>query len=124
VLTRPWRPGMSMLGWVSGQILLPVVRGKGGNVGTGVGAGTVAVGFTCALVGVAEGRAEGVTEGANVGGAGDAEAGRVAVGAGVAAWPHPAIHTPATIKSRMREASFRFKGQLLAAAAPRLGSLS
>jgi hypothetical protein len=38
-------------------------------------------------VGVAEGRAEVVTEGANVteGGAGDAEAGRVEVGAGVAA---------------------------------------
>ena len=101
-----------------GQRLLSVVRGKGGNVGTGVGAGTVAVGFTGALVGVAEG--------ANVaeGGAGDAEAGRVAVGVSVVAVPQPAINNPTNIKSRTREVSFRLMRQLLAAAAPRLGSLS
>jgi hypothetical protein len=104
---------MSRLGWVPGQRLLSVVRGKGGNVGTGVGAGTVAVGFTGALVGVADGKAEGVAEGANV-----------AVGVSVVAVPQPTINNPTNIKSRTREISFRLMRQLLAAAAPRLGSLS
>jgi hypothetical protein len=104
---------MSRLGWVPGQRLLSVVRGKGGNVGTGIGAGIVAVGFTGALVGVVEGKAEGVAEGANV-----------AVGVGVVAVPQPTINKPTTIKSRTRETSFRFMCQFLAAAAPSLGSLS
>ena len=84
------------------------------------------MGFTGALVGVADGKAEGVAEGANVaeGGAGDAEAGRVAVGVSVVAVPQPAINNPTNIKSRTREVSFRLMRQLLAAAAPRLGSLS
>lgn len=100
---------MSRLGWVPGQRLLAVVRGKGGNVGTGVGTGTVAVGFTGALVGVAEG------------GAGDAEAGRVAVGVSVVAVLQPVINNPTKLKLRTREVSFRLMRQLLAAAAPRLG---
>ena len=90
-----------------GQRLLSVVRGNGGNVGTGVGAGTVAVGFTGALVGVADGKAEGV-----------------AVGVSVVVVPQPTINNPTNIKSRTREVSFRLMRQLLAAAAPRLGSLS
>jgi len=101
---------------VPGQRLLSVVRGKGGNVGTGVGAGTVAVGFTGALVGV--------SEGANVAEGGAGEAGRVAVGVNVVAVPQPAINNPTNIKSRTREVSFRFIGQLPAAAVPRFGSLS
>jgi len=77
-------------------------------------------------MGMTDGEAEGATEGANVaeGGAEEAEAGRVAVGAGVAVLPHPAMNTPTTITARMREAIFRFMRQLLAAAAPRFGSLS
>jgi hypothetical protein len=109
---------MSRLGWVPGQRLLAVVWGKGGNVGTGIGAGTVAVGFTGALVGMAEG--------ANVadGGAGDAEAGRVAVGVSVVAVPQLAINNPTNIRFRKREVSFRFIDQLPAAAVPGFGSLS
>jgi hypothetical protein len=93
---------MSRLGWVPGQRLLAVVWGKGGNVGTGVGAGTVAVGFTGALVGMADGKAEGVAEGTNV----------AVVGASVVAVPQPAIINPTNIKSRTREVSFRFISQL------------
>jgi hypothetical protein len=36
VLTRPWRPGIRMLGCVSGQILVPMGSGNGGSVGTAV----------------------------------------------------------------------------------------
>ena len=76
------------------------------------------MGFTGALVGVAEG--------ANVaeGGAEDAEAERVAVGVSVVAVPQPAINNPTNIKSKTREVSFRFIGQLPAAAVPGFGSLS
>jgi hypothetical protein len=74
---------------------------------------------------MAEGRAEGVTEGTNVaeGGAGDAEAGRVAVGVSVVAVPQPAINNTTNINSRTREVSFQLMRPLLEAAAPRLGSL-
>jgi hypothetical protein len=71
------------------------------------------VGFSDTLVGVADGKAEGMADGANV-----------AVGAGVVAVPQPATNNPASIKSRTREASFRLMRHLLAAAAPRLGLLS
>jgi hypothetical protein len=67
-------------------------------------------------VGVADSKDEGAAEGTNVaeGGAGEAEAGRVAVG--VAVLPHPAMNTPTTITSRKREAIIRFMGHLLSAA--------
>ena len=64
------------------------------------------MGFTGALVGVADGKTEGVTEG----GAEDAEAGRVAVGVSVVAVPQLAINNPTNVKSRTREVSFRLMG--------------
>jgi hypothetical protein len=62
-------------------------------------------------VGVADSKDEGAAEGTNVAedGAGEAEAGRVAV----AVLPHPAMNTPTTITSRNREAIIRFMGHLL-----------
>jgi len=79
----------------------------GDGVGRGVGGIAVAV-----RVGVADSKDEGATEGTNVaeGGAGEAEAGRVAV------LPHPAMNTPTTITSRKREAIIRFMGHLLSSA--------
>jgi hypothetical protein len=80
----------------------------GDGLGRGVGGIAVAV-----RVGVADSKDEGATEGTNVaeGGAGEAEAGRVAMG--VAVLPHPAMNTPTTITSRKREAIIRFMGHLL-----------
>ena len=80
----------------------------------GVGVGRRVEGIAVAVrVGVADSKDEGATEGTNVaeGGAGEAEAGRVAMG--VAVLPHPAMNTPTTITSRKREAIIRFMGHLL-----------
>ena len=76
----------------------------GDGLGRGVGGIAVAV-----RVGVADSKDEGAAEGTNVaeGGAGEAEAGRVAV------LPHPAMNTPTTITSRKREAIIRFMCHLL-----------
>jgi len=80
----------------------------------GVGVGRRVEGIAVAVrVGVADSKDEGATEGTNVaeGGAGEAEAGRVAMG--VAVLPHPAMNTPTTITSRKREAIIRFMCHLL-----------
>ncbi len=101
----------------------------------GVGVGRRVEGIAVAVrVGVADSKDEGATEGTNVaeGGAGEAEAGRVAMG--VAVLPHPAMNTPTTITSRKREAIIRFMCHLLSsvsaqrpalvASGRRVGSLS
>ena len=78
----------------------------------GVGVGRRVGGIAAAVrVGVADSKDEGAAEGTNVAedGAGEAEAGRVAV----AVLPHPAMNTPTTITSRNREAIIRFMGHLL-----------
>jgi hypothetical protein len=85
---------MSRLGWVSGQRLLLVVRGKGGNVGTGVGAGPLAVAFTGALVVVAMGAVPAESVGVDVG------AERVRMGVEGAALRQPATNNPINIKWR------------------------
>ena len=87
----------------------------GDGLGRGVGGIAVAV-----RVGVADSKDEGAAEGTNVaeGGAGEAEAGRVAMG--VAVLPHPAMNTPTTITSRNREAIIRFMGHLLSSVSAQL----
>jgi hypothetical protein len=73
----------------------------------GVGVGRRVEGIAVAVrVGVADSKDEGAE-----GGAGEAEAGRVAMG--VAVLPHPAMNTPTTITSRKREAIIRFMCHLL-----------
>jgi hypothetical protein len=87
----------------------------------GVGVGRRVEGIAVAVrVGVADSKDEGATEGTNVaeGGAGEAEAGRVAMG--VAVLPHPAMNTPTTITSRKREAIIRFMCHLLSSVSAQL----
>ncbi len=91
----------------------------------GVGVGRRVEGIAVAVrVGVADSKDEGATEGTNVaeGGAGEAEAGRVAMG--VAVLPHPAMNTPTTITSRKREAIIRFMCHLLSSVSAQRGALA